>query len=161
MVSFHLKNEEDFLEVKKKAEELYSSLDRIFCPYLKEDVVFNSKGIRHLKFKWNQQARIQSDQYTRLKLFYLVPKIIALSHTLQGIRREKCFEIQNSSSKWKRVLKDVCFYEFIAIFDNVLVKIVVKQVEDGEKYFWSIIPFWSFDRIKEKRILSSRNFKND
>jgi hypothetical protein len=53
------------------------------------------------------------------------------------------FETQKLHSRWERVLKlkDVCFYEFVAVPDNVRVKVIVKEVTGGEKHFWSIIPF--------------------
>lgn len=34
------------------------------------------------------------------------------------------------------------FYEFIAVLDKVRVRVIIKQVANGPKYFWSIIPFW-------------------
>jgi hypothetical protein len=34
-------------------------------------------------------------------------------------------------------------------------KVIVKQVAGGEKYFWSIIPFWKLHPDTHRRILHS------
>jgi hypothetical protein len=38
-------------------------------------------------------------------------------------------------------MKDVTFYEFIAVIENIRLKVIVKEVNKEELYFWSIIPF--------------------
>jgi hypothetical protein len=55
------------------------------------------------------------------------------------------------------VLKEVSFYEFIAVLENVRVKVIIKEVIGGEKHFWSIIPFWRIDKENSRRILFSGN----
>ncbi|MFH1193042.1 MAG: hypothetical protein V1656_01870 [Candidatus Jorgensenbacteria bacterium] len=94
MGKFNFKDNGDFELVKKKAEELYQTFDEVFCPYFREKIVFNVKGIKHLKFKSDQQARPKKDQYPRLKLIYLAPEVLKRSHTLQGIQEVKRFENQ-------------------------------------------------------------------
>jgi hypothetical protein len=42
---------------------------------------------------------------------------------------------------------NVKFYGFVAITNMdsngmIRIKIIVKEIEGGEPYFWSIIPFW-------------------
>lgn len=89
MGKFNFKNLEDFEAVKTKAEEYYSSIGSIYCPYFGAKIVFNSKGIRHLKFKSDEVARPQEDQYSRLKLVRQAPEVIKLSKTVQGIWQTK------------------------------------------------------------------------
>jgi hypothetical protein len=36
----------------------------------------------------------------------------------------------------------VRYYGFIAILEKVRIKVIIKEVEGGNKFFWSIIPFW-------------------
>ncbi|MCG2809350.1 MAG: hypothetical protein L6275_03360 [Candidatus Portnoybacteria bacterium] len=160
MGKFNL-NEKDFDEVKKNAEEFYVAIVEVYCPYFKEKVPFNSKGLRHLKFKTNQQARSREDQYVRLKLLSLAPRILKESHTLQGIWKHKQFESQKTNSRWEHVVKDVIFYEFIAVLDNLRAKVIVKEVHGGEKHFWSVIPYWGIDKNNSKRILYSGDPNHD
>ena len=44
---------------------------------------------------------------------------------------------------------------------KVRVKIVVKCVDGGEKYFLSIIPFWGIDKNSGERLMHSGNLEND
>lgn len=161
MALFGIGDGSDFDAVKEKAETLYASLDAVRCPYFNELVAFNAKGIRHLKFKSDGRARSQQDQYARLKLLSIAPEILRLSRTVQGIWHTKHFEAQKTHSRWEHVLKDVSFYEFMAVLDNVRVKVIVKQVAGGEKHFWSVIPFWGIDSTTHKRILHSGRPERD
>lgn len=150
-------NHEEFEKVRSEAEKLYQTFDSVYCPYFSEKISFNVKGLRHLKFKSDQRARVQEDQYPRLKLLHLAPQILRKSHTLQGIWQTKQFENNNTNGQWKYLMKDMIFYEFIAVLENVRVKVIVKEVIGGEKYFWSIIPYWGIDKASSKRILCSGN----
>jgi len=58
-------------------------------------------------------------------------------------------------------LKQVVYYEFIAILENIRVKVIIKEVGDEKKYFWSIIPFWGIDTVAKKRILHGGDPEND
>lgn len=155
MSRFNLKDEKDFEKIKEEAEKFYHSIKEVRNPYFTENVVFNSKGLKHLKFKSDQKARTNQEQYTRLKLLRLVPEVLRKSYTIQGIWETKKFEEQKTNKRWEKVLKDVIFYEFIAILENLRVKVIVKEVRGGIKYFWSVIPFWSVDKNSSRRILSS------
>lgn len=142
--------EDLFLKIKQDAENNYKGLKPVHCPYLKDKINFNTKGLDHIKFKeWNKPRSI-FDQYLRLKLLYLAPEIIKNSHTVQGIwLNAQEWERQKKHGKWQTVMKNVSYYEFIAVIGKVRLKVIVKQVEGGEKYFWSIIPFWRMGMVAE------------
>lgn len=156
MGKFNFK-EEDFEKTKTKAEEFYDTIKEVHCPYFDEKIAFNVKGIKHLKFKTDQQARSQIDQYARLKLVHLAPEVLKLSKTVQGISEKKKIEYQKMNSRWERVMKLVRHYEFIAVLSGVRVKVIVKEVVGGDKHFWSVIPFWGIDKETSSRILFSGN----
>jgi hypothetical protein len=161
MGKFNFKDEKDLLKVKNEAEKFYKEIGDIYCPYFKEKIVFNAKGLKHLKFKSNRQARPGKDQYSRLKLIHLAPEILKQSRTLQGIWQIKRFEVQKTNSRWEQIMKDVTYYEFIAVIDTIRLKVIIKQVLGGEKHFWSVIPFWGIDKTTSKRILHSGDLEND
>jgi hypothetical protein len=142
--------EEHFLKVKQEAEEKYKKLSPIHCPYLKDKVNFNSEGLDHIKFKSWQKARVISDQYTRLRLLYLVPEILKLSHTVQGKLDRKEWERRKRHGKWEKLLIDVSYWEFVHVIGKVRIKVIIKQVKGGEKFFRSIIPFWRMDEGNKK-----------
>ncbi|MEK7516657.1 MAG: hypothetical protein AAB562_03610 [Patescibacteria group bacterium] len=57
MGKFNFKDDRDFEKVRTDAEAFYTTIDKVRCPYFGEDIAFNAKGLRHLKFKSDQQAR--------------------------------------------------------------------------------------------------------
>lgn len=161
MGKFNFKDEQDFEKVRSEAEALYADIGAVRCPYLREEIAFNAKGIRHLKFKNDRQARPREDQYTRLKLIRYAPEVLKLSHTLKGVWMTKRFEPANTHGQWKHEMRDVTFYEFFAVLDLVRVRVIVKQVLGGEKHFYSVIPFWGIDKNTSTRILHSGNPEHD
>lgn len=154
-----------FNEVKHDAEDFYNKIGKIYCPYFQEDIHFNTKGLDHLIFKsWNN-TRSVTDQYVRFRHLKLAPEVIKISKTPQGIWITQKFErIKRKDGKWEHKLKLTTYYEFIAVMDShnskVRVKVIVKQITGGEKYFLSIIPFWGTDK-KGERIMYSGNPEND
>ena len=153
--------EQQFKEVKEKGEELYKSLNEIYCPYFKEKISFNAQGLEHLKFKQREKARYEQDQYMRFKLMYLASEVLKISSSLQGVWETKRFEYIKINKKWVKVLKNVTYYEFIAVIKRNRVKIIVKQIDEGKKIFWSIIPFWGMNKETMTRILHDGNPEED
>lgn len=135
-------DEEIIKETKERVEKEYKSIQKIWCPYLEDFVNFNTEGFEHLLFKsWNR-TRSLSEQYTRLRLFHLCPEIIRKSHTLQEYDERKMFIRQKINSRWENRLKTVYYYVFIAIIKKVRLKIIIKEIEGGNKFFYSIYPSW-------------------
>jgi hypothetical protein len=144
--------DEKFVRAKDEAELYYDSLDKVFCPYFKEDIFFNTKGLQHVKFKEWQKERTVVEQYYRLRLLPLVPKVLGKSNTLQGFKEDKVFARQKKHGNWEKTLVSIKYYEFISVIkDSTRIKVIVKQEGENEKYFWSIIPFW-----KSKSMLDGR-----
>jgi hypothetical protein len=134
--------EEVFEKTKKEAEDAYKDYAPIFCPYLKTKVRFNAKGLDHIKMKaWNK-SRAVSDQYLRLKFLCLVPEVLAVAGTLQEYQEKNNFERVKSTGEWQMLMKPVRYFAFVAIVKRIKIKIVIKKVDNGEPYFWSVIPFW-------------------
>jgi hypothetical protein len=141
-----------FDEIKYVAEERYKKVGSIHCPVLKLDVAFNAKGLDHIKLKsWNK-ARNEKDQYTRLKLLHLVPEIITHSHTLQGEMSGNRFERVKINSRWEHKMCLVNYFEFIAIVHSCRLRVIVKRVNGGPAYFWSVVPYWKQGNDRKKRM---------
>lgn len=142
----------NFERVKEEAEEVYRSIGSVVCPYFgeAEPISFNEKGIRHTKFKKDKVARMRADQFIRLKNIHLVQRILEKSRTLQEYNEKKVFEEVKASGRREKKLLTARYYGFIAIVNDSgrqkRLRIVVKQVEGGQKYFWSIIPFWKSNK---------------
>lgn len=143
----------DFEKVKNNAENFYNSIGEVYCPYFKEKIAFNVKGWEHLKFKKREKSRLRQDQYMRFKLICLAAEIIKNSHTLQGIWETSKFERIRVNSRTENILKPVKYYEFIAVIKRNRLKIILKQIDSGQIFFWSLIPFWGMDKSTMNRIL--------
>jgi len=161
MGKFNYKDEQDFEKVRTDAEIFYAAIGEIRCPYFGENISFNAEGLKHLKFKSDKVARSHSEQYARLKLLTLAPQVLSLSRTVQGIWHTKHFERIRIHSRTDTILKPVSFYEFIAVLENIRVKVIAKQIDDGQKFFWSIIPYWKIDPANSRRMLHSGDPEHD
>ena len=156
---------EKFNEIKHEAEDSYSKIGKVRCPYFGEDIYFNSKGLDHLIFKdWNRTRPI-NDQFTRFKYVKLAPEVIRQSKTLQGIWSTQKFERIHRKDGWIKILKPTIYYEFIAVMESngskVRIKVIVKQIDNGEKFFLSVIPFWGIDKNTGNRVMYSGNPEQD
>jgi hypothetical protein len=105
----------EFDEMKATAEGSYKTIEKVYCAYLGTDVFFNAKGLDHIKMKrWNH-ARPERDQFMRLKLLDLVPNILRVSKTLQGIKETNRMERIKMHSRWEERMIHVTYYEFISV----------------------------------------------
>ncbi|MFH1292029.1 MAG: hypothetical protein ABIH87_02435 [bacterium] len=133
-----------FENVKNEAKQYYNSLDSVYCPYLKKEIQFNKKGFEHILSKsWNR-GRSTIEQYTRLRLLPKVVDIIKISHTLQEYDERNMMVKQKINSRWEKRPKLIKYYVFILIIISagIRFKIVVKEIDGGLPFFWSIYPSW-------------------
>lgn len=153
---------EKFQRIKKESTEFYNNIGKIKCPYFSDDISFNSKGMRHLKFKsWNK-SRSAKDKYMRFRLLKYAPEIVKKSHTLQEYCNKNNFERIQINSRWEERMTNVNYYGFIAIVDEIRIKIIIKETKNGEKFFWSIIPCWKQNKsILNKKILHEGDLESD
>lgn len=154
-------NKQNFKIEKEKAEILYKDLDSVYCPYFGEEIFFNAKGLEHLKFKRKNHSRAIEDQFIRFKLLELAPKILKLSRTVQGISDRKVFELIRSNNRNEYKMVNVVYFEFVAVLDDVRTRVVVKQVENSHKYFWSVIPYWKINKENGNRKIHNGNPEED
>jgi len=137
-------------KIRKKSEEIYHDINSVYCPYFEEEIIFNSKGLRHIKFKNRYTARNRSDQYMRFKNIQFAPIILEKSSTLQEYKVISTLVKVKRGHKKEILLKKTKFYGFIAIIDDngftKRLKIIIKEVEGGKKHFWSIVPFWKSNK---------------
>ena len=152
-------DEKKLEEIKKVTEEEYKNLKTIRCPFFGEDIHFSDDGFKHMlyKGKFNKKKRDKRTQYMRLKLFKLACRLIEETRTLQEYYSTKHFVRVRNNKRREKVLKGVEYWGFIAIIDNRRIKVIIKQYENGEKKFWSIIPNWN---IRKKRGSSEEEIIN-
>jgi len=153
--------QEEFQKFKDSFEKDYKNIGQIKCPYFNEDITFNAKGLEHLKFLRKNHARITDEQIIRIRLFPLVPEILKLTRTIQGITHTKHFEVVRTNQRNEIIALPVVYYEFIAIIKDKRVRVIIKQIYNGPKFFWSVIPFWKVDKNSGRRRMSYGNPETD
>jgi len=159
-------SEKKFKRTREEAEKQYKQIKTVWCPYLQSKVHFNSEGFEHLLFKsWNR-TRSRVDQYVRLRLFPIAVKIIRKSHTLQEYDECRMFVRQKINSRWENRAKMVRYYVFIAIDKdrNVRLKVIIKEIEGGSKFFYSLYPSWRVTTDingSQRKVFYSGNLETD
>lgn len=158
--------EEKFEKVKSEAKAYYGGLGPMRCPYLKKDVQFNKYGFEHILSKsWNR-GRSRAEQYVRLRLLPKAIEVIQLSYTLQEYDERMEMVKQKINSRWEKRPKMVRYYVFIAVIVTLGVrfKVVVKEIDGGLPFFWSIYPSWRKDVDCNgglKKVFYSGNLEED
>ncbi len=159
-------SKEKFKTVRNDAKEYYDSIDSVYCPFLRKNVNFNKYGFEHILSKsWNR-GRSTIEQYTRLRLLPKVEEIIKLSHTLQEYDERMMMIKQKINSRWEKRPKKVRYYVFIAIKVSLRVrfKVVVKEIDGGQPFFWSVYPSWGKEKDtngETKKVFYSGNLEED
>lgn len=114
----------DYEECRRWAKKFYKNIGRISSPALNGDfVVFNNKGFKHLLRK--AKVRSKSEQMRRFKLLPYAVRIIRDPQV--AVRFRKCLSNGQTVKYW--VLTKMVF--------ELRIKVVVRQVGDGSKYFYS------------------------
>lgn len=138
--------DESFNREKARADVFYRSVVKVFCPYFdggsESEVSFNSDGFEHLIYKeWNK-TRSREDQYYRFRLLPLAVTVLKQSGTLQEYDEKMVFIRRRSRGTWHKVMKLARYFIFVAIIDDLRIKVVVKAVEGGQMNFHSVYPCW-------------------
>jgi len=142
--------------LKENTSNFYNQRECVRCPALNNDKVhFNSEGFNHLIYKGDRSERDKGVQMMKFKLFPSALKIIGLSTTYQ----EYDEEIKNiRKKKYKKIIFEsgaVKYWGLVAIINNTRVKAVVRQIGDGQKHFWSVIPAWKKCHYREIKFISN------
>ncbi len=104
----------------------YKNIGKICCPYFNnEPVFFNRKGFNHLLRSGND-FRSFSDQIDRLNLLKYCKHILSAKHNMIECRITK---------KGKTT---AVFWGFKIYFENLEIKLIVRQINKGERHFFSI-----------------------
>ncbi len=145
----------NYKKIKENAENFYKKIGRINCPALyNETVYFNSEGFNHLVYK-KKAERSKNDQVTKFKLLPIAKEIVSISTTFQEYD-EGLIEITRKRFK-KRVKETalVKYWGLVAIIKNKKVKVIMRQVSNGQKHFFSVIPAWTISHYNNTRIIST------
>jgi len=66
----------NYSDLIKKRSEHYKAIRECYCPILQEEIVFNSKGLRHFKYNGKGRARSRKEHMYRMGLVPLIKPVI-------------------------------------------------------------------------------------
>ncbi len=130
--------EDELVALRLRAKQQFGYFAGTRCPYFQNVVRFNSIGFQHLRFKsWNRTRKC-GDQVELFSILIWAAEVIRLSRTVQGITTFKKLERFHRHGQWVKELVTVTYYVFYAVFDGRRVKVIVRRINDGIPYFWSV-----------------------
>ena len=146
----------DYVEIKKKAVELYATFGAIQCPALgDQNVHFTSEGFNHLVYKASKKPRDERVQILRFDMLEKAKFILETSTTYQEYDEDIVNKKVNRRGKW--VYKNVIIrcWGFIAIVRRFRVKVVVRQEGNGKLEFQSVVPAWFTRQYREIKLIQT------
>ncbi len=124
------RNHKDFIKIYYIK---YKKIGYVKCPAFNyEKVYFNKHGFRHIIRKGKKFREI-SEQIERLNLLKYAPIIIASSKNIKDYNKN------STSANNKDQYKTADFWSFLQIHDDIKIIVVIRQVKDGPKHFFSIM----------------------
>ena len=108
----------------------YKTIVKVYCPILKEYIIFNSKGFHHLIFP-NGRWRPKKEQMYKLGLLLLVIPVIKNAKVIS--KYKKCFV--------KDLDKEAEFWTLteIAGKQKTLIKVILRRIGTGNITFLSVM----------------------
>lgn len=123
------------ISFKNQIRKIFDSSKAVSCPaFSGERIVFNAKGINHLIYKGNRSRREEARILTNIRL---LPGAIKVLKLMPYWQEESGYIKEEVSYK---------FWTFEAVVDDRRIKVIVRQIGNGRKHFWSVIPAWRRDR---------------
>jgi len=150
-------DKEKYESAKAKAHEFYSANKKLHSKKFGE-VHLTSDGFMHLIYA-DRRLKKKRDWKNQLKRFNLLPliKIIIRDMPLYQEYSEGLESVVIKDKK-KRVKtsKIVRYWGIVAIVSlkrKIRLKIILRQVGNGNIHFWSIIPYWKISHYREITLL--------
>ena len=109
-------------------KKLYQIIGSVECPYfVGEKVFFNRKGFNHL-LRRGKTPRFSAEQDERLALLKYCKNMLSIGHDYVEYRTVEKLDTA------------AFFWTFTARFENLNIKLVVRQIDNGQKHSFSIFP---------------------
>jgi hypothetical protein len=141
-----MENTDNYKDLLATSKLYYSTIGSIHCTALKSDVYFTSEGFHHLRYDSSLKERKKPERRNKLSSIPAAVETIKLSSTIQEYR---CIlePVGLKDFKGYRTMVKVHYFGFWAVLDynkrTTRVKAIVRQVNNGQYHFWSVMPYWT------------------
>ena len=152
---------DEFRTLKKQTENEYKKILTVFCPALKSEVIFNTDGFHHLCYDNTRAERGKKVQRAKFIFLNKAVKIIEKTTTIQEFRCGICpvGKKDRSGLRKTKVIKWFAFWGIISVEKRTRIRVVVRQIGDGQFHFWSVMPFWNLSN--GNRVIGSREVEDE
>lgn len=121
------------MRLRVEASKFFSKNKFVKCPaFPKEKISFNSKGLSHLFYKGSQKVFARTHEESKVRVS-LLPRALKILSIMPLAQEENIFKVHD---------KKIKYWAFEAVVDERRIKVVVRQIGNGKKHFWSVIPAW-------------------
>lgn len=126
-------------KAKQQAKQIYSKIGRIKCPALGDEyVLFTSAGFNHILRK-GRILRTRNEQKRRFTLLPYVENIIKNPDTKISYRKKEIKEKSNRHGEKILIESMAHFWTFKEKINDCVIKVVIRQLENKNKHFFSVM----------------------
>ncbi len=145
----------DYPEIREAALKLYSGFHKVHCPALGDKVHFTSEGFNHLVYEGAKKERDKRTQILRFDMLRKAKFILETTTTYQEYEETIEYRKVNRNGKFVGMNMVVRCWGFVAIVKKFRVKVVVKQIGNGQIQFYSVIPAWFTKQYRDIKIIQT------
>ncbi|OGF21628.1 hypothetical protein A2316_01000 [Candidatus Falkowbacteria bacterium RIFOXYB2_FULL_38_15] len=154
---------EQFYKLKEIAKTTYERIGSIYCPALKDDIVFNSDGFHHLRYDCHRSERSKQVQKNKFIYFDKAVEILKKTTTIQEYRRSICAvgDCDKNGFHKTKIIEWFGFFAIISFVKCIRINVVVRRIGEGSGkfHFWSVMPFWTLS--SNKRVIGSKKIEDE
>lgn len=126
-------------KAKQQGKQIYLKIGRIKCPALGDEyVLFTSAGFDHLLRK-GRIPRTRNEQKRRFTLIPYVEQILKNPTARIVYRKTKTKEKVNRYGEKILIESTAHFWTFVDNVDDCIIKVVIRQLENKDKHFFSVM----------------------
>lgn len=135
-----MSSKEEYCKILSKTQKIiYNEIQKVFCPALNKDIIFNAKGFHHLHYKPNGTARNVSEKIHKLTL---VPLAVSVIKNALKVHEEREVEVCVSRKKgYNRVKgKQYALVSIVGKKQPIAVRVIILELNNSAApIFWSIM----------------------
>ena len=123
---------------KEKAKNIYSKIGRLSSPALNNYINFTSIGFNHLIRK----GRIPRTRNEQKRRFVLIPFVEQILKNPKAVIEYRSNEIKYYSNRYGNsvlITSFAQFWTFVEEVDSCEIKVVIRQINQGEPHFLSVM----------------------
>lgn len=118
--------------IKDEIRELYKSVGSLWCPAVKDNVVFNAHGWKHLSFRRNGRRRDPEDLKLRHRLFKNVHDVVKSS-------KVSLLSFKEITSR-QGIKRKASFYELVWLCGKQTkhTSVILRKIENQKIHYYSV-----------------------